>query len=157
MTHDLRVRLDALDVTNQIAHYLTVVRGIVVPTDAFDDIRELLSGYLAAALPAEGPAVDHSPTCSSWRCAWAWRTENGAGVCRQPRDSEIHYVGTVDSHEFAALACDCREAAPPSGEALATSIPAAPTLEAVGQRLRDYSSGMDAGYLAAKGTAEEDR
>lgn len=49
----------------------------------------------------------HQPTCRSHRCGWEWRSENGAGACRQPRDSEIHYVGTVDSHAFVEQSCDC--------------------------------------------------
>lgn len=66
-----------------------------------------------AALAAVPPAR-HRATCSWWLCGWEWRSENGAGVCRQPRESEIHYIGTVDSHQFVERPCDCGAAGPPA-------------------------------------------
>lgn len=75
-----------------------------------DELEAALS-----AVPVE-PAT-HQPTCDSWRCGWEWRTENGAGVCRQPPDSEIHYIGTVDSHQFVPRACNCGAAPVPAADA----------------------------------------
>lgn len=68
------------------------------------------------AKPTGEPSApqEHAPTCQSWRCAWEWRTESGAGVCRLPKDADIHYVGTVDSHEFKPLPCTCAAPQEPS-------------------------------------------
>lgn len=83
--------------------------GVSPPAECRCDCVNCVTGnhqdcyYRPSVCPSQ-----HQPTCASWRCAWEWRTDNGAGVCRQLRDSEIHYVGTVDSHQFVPRDCDCR-------------------------------------------------
>jgi hypothetical protein len=77
-----------------------------------DAVAELIERRRQSALLAAIPRPEvwpqrHPSTCASHLCGREWRTEDGAGVCRQPRDSEIHYVGTVDSHEFIPRLCDC--------------------------------------------------
>ena len=39
----------------------------------------------------------HEPTCAIYRCA----------RCASPIDSEIHYIGTVDSHLAERQSCNC--------------------------------------------------
>lgn len=66
--------------------------------------QENLDALIAAA---KSEALGHAISCASHYCGWEWNTGNGYGQCRQPRDSDIHYVGTVDSHAFVQRPCDC--------------------------------------------------
>jgi hypothetical protein len=51
----------------------------------------------------------HDGDCKSWRCNQrpAPVPNTTFGWCGATRDSEIHYVGTVDSHAFEPHPCSC--------------------------------------------------
>lgn len=80
---------------------------IVTLPDGREEWHRLAWQATARAAGWTPPLVGHAPTCGSWRCGHEWRTENGFGQCRLPRDHHLHYVGTPDSHDFSPGPCDC--------------------------------------------------
>lgn len=93
---DMNTRVRIMDAWTNIAAAEQEVFGDSLTFHSVEPyLRTLADGWPMASRLTD--FVRHRTTCALYHC----------GTCKAPIDSDIHYVGTVDSHVLTPQTCDC--------------------------------------------------
>lgn len=98
----------ALDLIAQLAIHVERGTDLNPATSPLSKaIMEYVNQVRSVTLERIQPYLRHLSDCQQHTCGRTFQDGPYQNICNQPRDSEIHYAGTPDSHQFHPRPCSC--------------------------------------------------